>query len=278
MTAVPRRQQDSASARRVGRAGLVLAAAALLALPAGAATRKQPKLFRGDYTVSILGLTVARSSFTTEILGDRFSVEGSLSSAGLAELFDDTKGTTTVSGVFFDEEVWPRVFRTHYTSGNKQQFTEIRFSQGEVTKTVNVPPLKKRGKDWIDVTGDHLRAVTDPVSGTLIRASRPEDVCKRKVKFYDGEMRADLALTPVSSGNVEFGAYSGPAVTCKAQFVPVSGYRKGRKEIEFLKDRSEINIAFAELGTTGVYAPVHATVGTRIGTLTIEIDKFEASN
>jgi hypothetical protein len=242
---------------------------------AARAQKPKPQFFRGDYTVSILGLTVARSNFNTRIAGDRFLVEGSMSSAGLAQLFDDTQGTTSVSGVFFDEEVWPRVFRAHYVTGNKKQFTEIHFSQGSVVDTRNVPPLKKRGGNWIQVSDEDLKAVADPLSGTLIRAAKPEDVCKRRVKFYDGEMRADLALAHVSTGPLETAGYNGPGVTCRARFVPVSGYRKGKREIEFLKERSEISIAFAELGSTGIYAPVRATVGTEIGPLTIEAERFE---
>lgn len=258
-------------------AGLALVATLAIGAQADAARAKKPKpqFFRGEYTVSLLGLTVARSSFTTRIAGDRFLVEGSLSSAGLAQIFDDTQGTTSVSGVFFDQEVWPRVFRSHYVSGDKKQFTEIRFSQGTVVDTVNVPPLKKRGKNWIQVSNDDLRSVADPLSGTLIRAASPDEVCKRRVKFFDGEMRADLALVHVSTGKVETSGYSGPAVTCRARFVPVSGYRKGKREIDFLRDRSEISIAFAQLGSTGIYAPIRASVGTEIGPLTIEAGRFE---
>lgn len=248
---------------------------ALAPLPAGA---RGEATFKGDYTISMLGLTLAKSSFTTRITGDRFKVDGTLSSAGLAEIFDDTKGTTSVSGVFYDDDVWPRVFRTQYTSGGKKQFTEIQFEQGSVTKTVNVPPLKKRGKDWIQLGQSDLRKVTDPLSATLIRAKSPEQVCTKRVKLYDGEMRADLRLAHVSTGEIDLSGYKGPVVTCSARFEPVSGYRKGRKAIDFLKDRSEIRIAFAELGKTGVYAPVHATVGTQIGTLTIQAGRFETSN
>ena len=257
---------------------IVLLALAAAAGPAGAAASKGSKTFRGEYTVSILGLTVAKSSFTTRLTGDRFLIEGSLAAAGLAELFDDTKGTTTVSGVFFDESAWPRVFRTRYVSGKKEQFTEINFSRGSVTRTVNVPPLKKRGSNWVGVSERDLRAVTDPISATLIRAPSLAEVCKRRIRAFDGEMRADLVLSHSATRKVSVAGYSGPAVTCTARFVPVSGYRKGRKAIDYLKDRSAITITFAELGKTGIYAPVRATVGTQIGTLTIAAQRFEAVN
>jgi len=48
------------------------------------------------------------------------------------------------------------------------------------------------------------------------------------------------------------------------------------KALEFLKNRSRMMVTFAPLGQTGVYAPIHATVGTQIGPLTISARRFEA--
>ncbi len=225
--------------------------------------------FHAEYSVSYLGLTIARSRFESTISDRSFKLDGSLSSAGIAELFDDTKGTTSASGRFIDDVVRPDAFRTDYTTGRKAKRIAISFDGGVVSKTVNVPPPKPRGKDWVKVGASQLRGVADPLSATLVRADRPEAVCARTLKVYDGELRADLALTLSEKGPVSIGGYEGEAVVCDARFVPVAGYRMGHKSIEYLKNRSKIRITFAPLGTTGVYAPIRATVGTRIGTITI---------
>ena len=34
-------------------------------------------------------------------------------------------------------------------------------------------------------------------------------------------------------------------------------------------------LKFAQLGETGIYAPIHATIGTKIGTVTIRARRFE---
>jgi len=254
---------------------MAMAAAALsggFAVPASAAA------FRSEYTVSYLGLTIARSYFESTFDGNRFKVSGSMSSAGIAQIFDDTKGTVTARGRFAGAGPLPDNFVTNYTSGDKKKKTEIGFAGGNVSKVVNIPPLKKRGRDWVKVADADLRAVTDPLSGTLIRADSAEKVCGRTVKMFDGEMRANLVLDYVSKGPVSLPGYSGEAVTCRARFVPVAGYKKGHRSIEYLKNRSKIAISFAPIGTTGVYAPVRATVGTQIGTITIEARKFEAVN
>ncbi|MGB3391508.1 MAG: DUF3108 domain-containing protein [Pseudaminobacter sp.] len=251
-------------------------AAAASAVPAAADT--EAASFQSEYSLSLLGFTVARSSFSSTFQGDKFSVRGSMASAGLAKIFDSTKGTISASGRFSGHRPRPENFASDYVSGKKAQKTAISFSGGNVAKTVNVPPLKKRGSDWVPVGTDHLRAVADPISAALVRADNPKEICERRIKMYDGEMRADLVLSYASIEPVSIAGYEGKAVFCNARFVPVAGYRKGHKSIEYLRNRSKIAIAFAPVGTTGIYAPIYATVGTQIGTVIIRARKFEPVN
>ena len=65
-------------------------------------------------------------------------------------------------------------------------------------------------------------------------------------------------------------------MTCRMHFEPVSGYRKSKRALDYLKNQSRIMVAFAPLGKTGIYAPIHATVGTQIGTITVTARRFEA--
>ena len=37
-----------------------------------------------------------------------------------------------------------------------------------------------------------------------------------------------------------------------------------------------MSVVFAEVGKTGIYAPVHATIGTEIGTITMRVRRVEA--
>lgn len=256
------------------KAHALLLLAGLAAAAAGGQARASES-FAADYSVSLFGIPIARSSFVTTIDGDRFSVEGSLSSAGVAKLFDDTEGTTSASGRFAGDAVQPEAYVVNYTSGKKRKKTAIRFSGGSVTNTENVPPLKKR-KEWVPLGEGDLQAVADPLSATLVRAESLDEVCERTLKIYDGEMRADLELSTVSNEPLWPGSHEGEAVTCRARFVPVSGYRPGHKSLEFLKNRGKILIAFAPLGTTGVYAPVQASISTEIGTVRIEAQNLAA--
>ena len=94
--------------------------------------------------------------------------------------------------------------------------------------------------------------------------------------MFDGELRADLALSYVSTGKMPVNGSELPTVTCQLKFTPAAGYRKGRRALEFLRTKSRIMVTFAQIGETGVYAPIHAPIGTEIGTITVRARRFEA--
>lgn len=255
--------------------GAWLAAALLGVVPSHAA---ETQTFSGEYTVSMFGFTVARSNFSSTFDGASFQVQGTMASAGFGRFFDDTDGTVSASGRFAGGRTQPDAFRVDYTQKKKPTITTIDFGRGAVTRTETIPPPKPKGPTWIPVAPGDLKAVNDPLSATLVKADGPNAVCRRTVRVFDGEFRLDLTLHPVANGSTSIPGYNGATVTCRATVRPVSGYRKGRKALEFLERKSRIMVAFAQLGTTGVYAPIHATVGTQIGTVTIKARRFEATN
>ena len=257
---------------------LFTAAIALAFLPAQGLAASGSKTFSGEYTVTYLGLPVAESTVATTFSGDNFKIKGSLSSAGVGQFFDSTRAKLNVRGKFRGGATRPDAYSVEYTSGKRTKRTSLRFRDGNVSRTDNVPPLKNKGRDWVRLGESDLRAVADPLSWTLVRANKAADVCQRRIKVFDGEMRVDLKLSSAGTEAVAFPGFEGEAVTCNAQFVPVAGYRKGKEAIEFLARESRITIAFAPLGETGVFAPVRATVGTQIGPITIRARRLETSN
>ena len=250
-------------------AGIILAATSLA--PASAAT------FNSAYTISLYGLTVARSNFATQMDGKNYSISGNLKSAGLAEIFDDTKGTISARGVVAKAGMVPASYVVNYVSGNKNKNTTLGFANGNVVSTSNTPALAKRG-NWVEVLPAHLKAVADPLTVLVIKASSLADTCSKTVKAFDGEIRVDMALSPIGETTVDTAGYSGPAMKCALRFMPVSGYRKGKKQIDYLAKSQSISVTFAPMGDTGFYAPVLAAVPTQIGTVSIRASRFEAAN
>jgi hypothetical protein len=256
------------------RLAVLLHLATMLIAGAGAAAA-QPTLYRGEYSLSFLGFSVARANFDSRVDEKSYAIEGAISAAGLAALFYDTSGTMSASGRFSGDATRPGHFRADYVYGEKPTLVDIRFSGGNVTKTTNVPAPKKRS-NWVPLGPNDLKAVADPIAAMLIRADSLREVCGRTVKLYDGELRADLTLAFVKTGRVVARGYQGATVTCSVAFNPVAGYRKNRKALEFLRTKGRMMVAFAPLGKSGVYAPIHATVATEIGTITMRARRFEA--
>ena len=247
---------------------LALAAAVVLSVtPAHA----ELETFKGEYTVYYLGLPIARSTFDSQVGSDAFSVKGTVSSAGIATIFDSTKGTATASGAFKGGVTQPSAFQMNYTEGKRKQMTTLGFKNGDVVSTENVPPLKKRSrKRWVPLDTNDLKGVLDPFSAGLIKASSPDQVCDRTIKLFDGEMRVNAMLRRVKLCRRPRNMAT-RVVTCRVKVKPVSGYRKGRRALDYLEKESKILVAFAPLGSTGVYAPVYATIGTEIGTVTVAV-------
>jgi hypothetical protein len=259
------------SSIRPSRAVRVVFATAAATLAAIFPAHAELETFKGEYTVYYLGLPIARSTFDSRVGSDAFSVKGTVSSAGIATIFDSTKGIATASGAFKGGVTQPTAFRMNYTEGKRKQMTTLGFRNGDVVSTENVPPLKKRSKKrWVPLDTNDLKGVLDPFSAGLIKADSPDQVCDRTIKLFDGEMRINAMLRPRDT-MPEAKAYGDKVVTCRVKVKPVSGYRKGRRALDYLEKESKILVAFAPLGSTGVYAPVYATIGTEIGTVTVAV-------
>jgi hypothetical protein len=238
-------------------------------LPAHAET------FKSEYVVSLFGLSVAKSNFTTRVDAKAYEISGNLKSAGLAELFDDTQGTITARGSLASAKVQPSSYAVNYVSGKKKKRTALSFAKGGVVSVENTPAIKKRDP-WIEVQPDHLRTAFDPLSAFMVRSASLGAVCNNTLRIFDGEVRADLKLAPIGETKVQTAGYSGPGMTCAIRMVPISGYRKGKKQIEYLRKSTNMSVTFIPIGSTGLYAPALAKVGTQIGTVTIRAKRLEA--
>ena len=89
------------------------------------------------------GLTVARSTVTSRIGANRYAIDSSIESAGLASFFDDTKAKTSASGRIDKNGISPNVYTVKYTYGEKAKQTTLHFAKGNVVQIANSPPLPK---------------------------------------------------------------------------------------------------------------------------------------
>jgi Protein of unknown function (DUF3108) len=248
----------------------------LLALTTGAPAA-ETRTFESEFSISLYGLPLARTSFTTTVGSKKFSIKGAVRSAGVGAIFDDTRGDIAVDGQVGGNGVRPGAYALTYVSGKKNKSTNIGFSGGSVVSTQNVPPVKPKG-EWIEVQAAQLKAVSDPLTGMVVRASSLGEACNRTVRVFDGQTRADFVMSLLRMGTYKTKGYSGPVAECAVRFVPVSGYQKGKKQLEFLRRNKNIRMTFAPIGGTGLYAPIAARVGTTVGTVAVDAVRFEAVN
>lgn len=217
------------------------------------------------YDAYYLGLPIGKAEFETRLNKAGYAIAGNFASAGLVRIFDQTNGTISINGRFSKGEARPKAYDLRYSSGEKRKRTTIAFDGNKVSSTRNVPELKKR-KDKVPLKQSHLTGVADPISASLVNANDPATVCSQTLKVYDGEMRIDLRLSPAPRGE----HFSDAAVTCRGNFVPLSGHRPNHSSIKFLRDKAVIRIGFKPVEGTSLYSPSEAVVGTKIGNIHVK--------
>jgi hypothetical protein len=233
--------------------------------------------YKSEFAITLYGLPLAKTRFTTVVDEKSFSINGAINSAGVGALFDDTKGTVNVAGTIGSKGTRASSYALVYASGKRNKSTNIGFSGGSVASTTNVPPITKKG-EWIDLQPGDLKSVTDPLTGMMVRAGNIEEVCNRTARVFDGQTRADFVMSLARMSKYKTKGYAGPVAECAARFVPISGYQKGKKQLEFLRKNKNIRIIFAPVGETGLFAPIAARVGTTVGTVSVDATRFEAVN
>ncbi|KFB08917.1 DUF3108 domain-containing protein [Nitratireductor basaltis] len=245
---------------------LILAGTCLA--PTVAAT--QERSVRVRYDAYYLGLPIGKAEFDTRLNKAGYAISGSFASAGLVRIFDQTNGRISINGRFAGSEIRPNSYDLKYSSGKKQKRTTIAFDGSKVSKTTNVPELKKR-KDKVPLKQDHLTGVADPISASLINTDDAASVCRQTLKVYDGEMRVDLKLSPAPRSE----SFKQSAVTCRGRFVPLSGHRPNHSSIKFLRDKAVIRIGFNPVEGTSLYSPSEAIVGTKIGNVHVKARRIQ---
>lgn len=231
--------------------------------------------FKAEYAISYYGLKIARSSFTSRMDGGKFSISGSFSSAGLAAIIAPTSGTTETQGTIDRTGAKPTRYSLTYTTGGKAGRTDILYAKGDIVRFANKPESKKpKPANYVPVTPEKLKSAFDPLTASMISASSPAEVCARTLRVFDGATRADFILSPAGETRFDAGDASGVAVRCKARFRPVAGYREGSKDIDYMRKKATIEIAFARTGIDEVWAPVAVTLGSQVGTFKLYATRF----
>lgn len=226
------------------------------------------------YQVSLIGLPVGRASFKTRIEGRSYSVAGSLTSSGLADIISRTQGSSSVAGTIRGGKLYATRYGLAYSSDRKSFRSDVTFRAGRVASADVAPEVTKPKKDYVPVSRRQLNSVVDPLSGLMLMGkATPESLCRRTLPFFDGWSRLDLKLSPVGTRPFSTDGYEGDVVVCAVRIRPVSGYRATSRGVKFIA-RQTLELWFAPIRDTGVHAPVYARIPTEIGPLILRASTF----
>ncbi|KQT01771.1 MULTISPECIES: DUF3108 domain-containing protein [unclassified Rhizobium] len=224
-----------------------------------------------DYSIALAGLPIAKASFHTELKANRYTISGTMNSAGLADLFAETSGQTSVSGTVGRDRLSASEYKVRYKTGKRGRAIDVQFRNGDVT-SASMKPARKIPKNWIPVTKADMRNVVDPLSGLIFPADTR--VCPKSVPVFDGESRMDLKLSAKGTKPFKTEGFQGDVIVCGIKFVPKSGYRKGRDDVDYLRKLETMEIWFAKAESVNVYAPVYVRIPTSYGAVTIWATRF----
>ncbi len=264
--------------RRLAAAAAVLAFA--VACPAGGHAQ-QAKL-EARYVASLAGIPVGRGAWVLDIRDNQYSADASGATTGLLRVFASGKGRSMTQGDVANGQLLPRRYGTTIVADKKTEEVAIALDGGTVTEfTVNPPPNPDPNR--VPLTEAHRRAVTDPITASLIRVSGngdplSADACTRSTPIFDGRLRYDLKLAfkRMETVKAEKG-YQGRVVVCAIYFSPVAGYIPGRKVIEYLTGQRDMEVWLAPVTGTRVLVPYKVSIPTPLGLAVLEATQFVSS-
>jgi hypothetical protein len=240
-----------------------MAVAGAMMMPGASALAQPAVSFETHYVVTVRGFTVGKATFNGKVQDDRFEVDGTLRSAGLARIFDRTEATSRSVGILGQGTPTPEGFMLSYSQGSAGDTKmEIAFASGNVASVTHQPELGPPGNNVVPISDADLRSVTDPVSATIVVRGTAQDICNRTLRIYEGGTRVDVQLSPVSVGWV-YGAGNG-AVTCKGQFNPVAGYIKN-STYDYMRQHANMEFVYVPTHRQGLFMLHSITTQTDIG-------------
>lgn len=231
------------------------------------------------YAVTYAGVSVGQGALAIEVTNDGYSASGSGAVTGMLQILAPGKGTATARGRFAGGKMVPATFTTTSESGEKWEDIRLSMQNGAVKEATVLPPRTSTSKDRVKVTEEHLRNVVDPMSAALMLVpgsgslSGPE-ACNRTVPVFDGRMRYNLVFSYDRSEAVkDIKGVSGPLAVCKVNYVAVAGHRESKA-----KAPAEQNILvwLAPISDTRIVVPAKVTIGTKVGTLTVQATQFSS--
>ncbi|MFK5978818.1 MAG: DUF3108 domain-containing protein [Rhizobiaceae bacterium] len=228
------------------------------------------------FSVKFGGLTVGTASFDIKLNDEHYKMTGSGTTAGLVRLFSSGKGNFNSTGTIDENKVNAAAHSVFVREKKKNSTLKMAFADKSVTDVQMVPDKRKKhinSKQWIPIQAKHTQNVIDPASSLLMPiayedASDPRKVCGRNLEIFDGQSRYTMKLSYKTTRAVKTKGYKGFAHVCKLQYIPIAGYRKGRKNVEYMRKNQRMEFWLAPITGTNIFTPIRIEVATQYGKVT----------
>jgi hypothetical protein len=256
-----------------------LAAAAALASPAAAGDSK----VIAQYQITLAGMEVGKAAFVVDINPTAYTTVANAKVTGIAQVVAEGSGRAGARGQLVKDRPQPGSFALTALTDNRQLEIQFGFDKASAVKDLQVTPVPQSRPDRIEVTDAHRRGVLDPMSATLFTVPGSGDVtgpeaCNRVLPIFDGVARYDLIFSYARQEAVTAKGFSGSAVVCTVTFKAVSGYRPGRKDIEYMEANKDIAVWLVPVAGTRVLVPFKISVATKVGTCVIAATSFSTQH
>lgn len=259
-------------------AGLALGAS-LAWLPAAALADQKVVV---GYSVYLNGITIGKGGVAATIDGSRYTIEGTSRLSGIAGALLKFSAAGKADGRFYGNRQSPSSFSATTVAGDKQSTVQMAMSGSSVSALEVKPESPSQGR--VPVTRAHMRRVVDPMSMMIqpVAGSGPLDPgnCNKTLPIFNGRERFDIVLSYKRTAVIEAdagNAMSGKAIVCQARYRPIAGHRSGKKEIEYFRDLTSIELWLVEAEGTGVLVPYRVSVPTPIGTGVMQMSAMQVA-
>ena len=230
------------------------------------------------YEISLAGWGIARANLDLKIQNGNYDASIFMAPKGVAKIVTAVQTSVSAAGEVNRGRVQPKKYSVRAKEIARPVAVDMTLRSGSVTNLKAVPPLAKR-PGRVAVTAQHKRGIVDPLSSVLlpIRTSDGSDACGNRLKIFDGWTRYDVKLYRKGKRQVSTEGYSGPVVVCGARWVPVSGHRPAKKEVQYLANNKALEMWVVPIPSEGVAIPYRVTIGTPNGEIKVEPSRLVIS-
>ena len=128
----------------------------------------EPLRHRADFDIQLAGLPFAEASFNSFRDDNLYEIEVNFKSAGVGQVVNDMTAELVSSGVIAESGLQSQRYYLQYRKGERHRRFEAEFKNGDVVATRIEPPRdRSKQRNWIPVTENDLKSVTDPLDEKL---------------------------------------------------------------------------------------------------------------